>query len=71
MTAFFWLVRQPFRRQRGTHSVMPRRRYWESVDSTTRQGRVNRSSPSMAAMSSMRLFVVSGSAPDTALLLLW
>src|SRR5690606_40251779 len=42
----------------GSHSVIPCRKYWESVVSRTLHGRFKASRPRMAAISSMRLLVV-------------
>lgn len=56
-------VIQPLARQRGTHSVIPRRRYWLSVCSRTSAGRVRLSSARHAAISSIRLLVVSAGSP--------
>src|SRR5690606_19191020 len=58
-------VFQPRRTQFGIHRVMPWRTYWESVCSTTSHGRLSVSSAAIAAISSMRLLVVSGSPPTT------
>jgi len=48
----------------GCHSVSPWPTYLLSVNKWTRQGRRNASSPRMTASNSIRLFVVSRSAPD-------
>src|SRR6266702_3520627 len=45
--------------------MIPSRRYWLSVWSRTVQGRFNASSAAIAAISSMRLFVVMTSKPDS------
>ena len=58
-------VRHPAAFQRGTHSVIPRWTYCESVDRRTRLGRVSAASPSIAAVNSMRLLVVSPTPPDS------
>ena len=57
-------MRQPRPFQMDSHSVMPRRTYWLSVCSSTRQGRFSAFSASMAAVSSMRLLVVAVSPPQ-------
>src|SRR5690606_21242539 len=58
-------VFQPRRTQLRTHSVMPWRTYCESVCRVTSQGSVRVSSATIAAMSSMRLLVVSASPPTS------
>jgi hypothetical protein len=63
LTGCLSLVRQPFARQRAIHSSTPRLTYCESVVSATAHGRLSASSPAIAAMSSMRLFVVIASPP--------
>src|SRR6266568_6234203 len=62
-TGSFLLFIHPFLIQPGSHSLIPLTRYWESVVMTTRQGRLRVESPSMAAVSSIRLLVVSGALP--------
>jgi len=57
------LERQPLAAQRSIHCVMPLRRYSESVKSVTWLAPLSARSAWMAAVSSMRLLVVSGSAP--------
>ena len=63
LTGFLSRVFQPLRFQTASHSVTPFRKYWLSVYRCTSHGRVRLSSPRMAAMISMRLFVVAGSPP--------
>ena len=56
---------QPRAIQPGSHSVIPLRRYWESVWTRAASPSPSASSARMAAVSSMRLLVVSGSPPDS------
>jgi hypothetical protein len=63
LTGFLSDVFQPLRFQVGSHRVMPLRRYTLSVWTCTTDGLVRLSSPRIAAMISMRLFVVAGSPP--------
>jgi hypothetical protein len=56
-------VSQPLRCQPSIHLVMPLSTYVLSVHSSTVAGRRSVSSAWMAAISSIRLFVVSGSPP--------
>src|SRR4029079_469590 len=50
---------QPFRFQPAIHSLSPLRTYSLSVSSSTKQERLSAVSPSIAACSSIRLFVAS------------
>src|SRR6185437_5584904 len=59
---------QFLRTQPVLHRVMPSLRYWLSVCRTTSQGRLSDSSAAAAAVSSIRLLVVLGSAPDSSLM---
>jgi hypothetical protein len=63
LTGFLSDVIHPLRFQVGSHLVMPLRKYTLSVCTCTTDGLVRLSSPLMAAMISMRLFVVAGSPP--------
>src|SRR5690606_11699742 len=63
LTGAFAAVRQPRRFHESSHSLMPRRTYSESVVSVTSQGSLSVASASIAAVSSMRLLVVSASPP--------
>src|SRR5579864_9762725 len=65
LTGFLSDVRQPLRCQLWIQRVIPSRTYWLSVLSRTAHGRFNASRPLMAAISSIRLLVVSGSPPDS------
>lgn len=56
-------VFHPLRFHPAIHDVIPLLTYVLSVYSRTSQGRVSASSAWMAAISSMRLFVVAGSPP--------
>ena len=56
-------VRHPLRCQPGSHLVIPSSTYRLSVYSVTVAGRFSASSAEITAVSSMRLFVVSGSLP--------
>ena len=58
------LRRQPWAFHRGIHSAIPLPTYWLSVTSSTRQGRFSDARPSMTPVSSIRLLVVAGSAPE-------
>ena len=66
-TGFLAAVFQPRFFQFGSQSLMPSMTYLESVCRITRQGRSSVFSASMAAVSSMRLFVVSGAPPCSVL----
>src|SRR2546422_11507386 len=57
--------RQPRAFHWGIHSLSPLATYWLSVISSTEHGRFSDSSPRITAMSSMRLFVVDRSPPDS------
>ena len=63
LTGFFAAVFQPRAFQLSIHSVMPCITYFESVCSRTAREPLSALSASMAAISSMRLLVVSGSPP--------
>ena len=63
MTGLRALVSQPFCCQPAIHLVMPLSTYVLSVHSSTVAGRRSVSSASMAAISSIRLFVVCASPP--------
>ena len=63
LTGFLSDVFQPLRFQAGSHRVMPLRRYTLSVCTCTAEGLVRLSSAWIAAIISMRLFVVAGSPP--------
>ena len=62
-----WDLRQPVLTHMGNNSVMPRRKYSESVCNCTRCGTSSDCRASMAARSSMRLLVVRGTAPVSSL----
>ena len=62
-TGFLAAVSQPLRCQPPSHLVTPSSRYLLSVCSRTGDGRLSVSSAWMAAISSIRLFVVAGSPP--------
>src|SRR5437867_11260359 len=62
-TSFLPEVFQPFESQDGIHSVMPRFKYCESVTTFTFERSLRQDKPSMAAVSSMRLFVVCEATP--------
>ncbi len=55
---------QPCRFQLGIHSLIPLATYWLSVINSTRQGRFRACRPSITPVSSIRLFVVAGTAPE-------
>src|SRR4029077_6455696 len=63
LPGFLAAVFQPLRCQFGIHLVIPSSRYLLSVCRLTVVGRCSASSAWMAAISSIRLFVVSGSKP--------
>ena len=63
LTGFLAAVFQPLRCQPWIHLVIPSSRYLLSVCRLTVLGRCSASSAWMAAISSIRLFVVSGSTP--------
>ncbi len=65
MTGCLLAVFQPRFFQFGNHSVMPRITYSESVIRRIGQERLSAASAWIAAISSMRLLVVSGSPPQS------
>ena len=67
LTGFLFAVFQPRFFQFCIHSVMPCMTYFESVCSSTWLDRLSALSASIAAVSSMRLLVVSGSPPCSVL----
>src|SRR5690554_3880313 len=68
-TGFLSAVRQPFFFQPFIQLCTPFLTYWLSVCSSTSQARVSALSASMAAVSSMRLLVVSSAPPHSSLVL--
>jgi len=71
LTGFLAAVFQPLRCQPWIHLVIPFSTYVLSVCRLTVTGRVSASSAWMAAVSSIRLFVVSGSKPYISFSLPW
>src|SRR5450830_2108742 len=65
LTGFLSAVRHPLRFQPASHDVMPFMTYCESMLRVTVHGRLRARRPSMTAVSSMRLLVVSSSPPKS------